>query len=250
MSYIIYDDVVFLINFLVDFFLLAEYGRASKRPRKLWRILLGGLAGAAGSVLSSYGIRFLFPILAFFMPYIAYSRFCPDFYIMLLVTGGSLFLLKEHHMLGNHLTGFLLETVFIILAVGWVLEQARPLYTARKSYYPITLKMGSRVMEGTALLDTGNRLYDPISKKPVMLGEYQVLKEACEIQAAEGFRMIPFHSVGKEHGMLPAVCADTLIIWDGAKKIQREKVLVAIKKGSLSSGGQYQFILHEELFHK
>ena len=71
-------------------------------------------------------------------------------------------------------------------------EKERVSYLYRMRIYD----RGNKI-EGMALLDTGNGLYDAISKKPVMLGSKKFLEKLWKGKDPPLMRMIPYHSVGK-----------------------------------------------------
>ena len=68
-----------------------------------------------------------------------------------------------------------------------------------------------------------------------------------EKQEAEGIRMIPYQSVGREHGMMPAVMANDMKITKEDRIIEHKKAVIAISKVSLSKWGAYEMLLHPDL---
>ena len=69
----------------------------------------------------------------------------------------------------------------------------------------------------------------------------------AEKQEAEGIRMIPYQSVGREHGMMPAVMANDMKITKEDRIIEHKKAVIAISKVSLSKWGAYEMLLHPDL---
>lgn len=131
-----------------------------------------------------------------------------------------------------------------------------------------------RQLEGIGLLDTGNMLFDPLSGEPVLIAEYEWMKGLFTVNqqkmllsymnmnqvSQEGpqqteeeeetpimIRMIPFHSVGKEEGMLVAVRLDSIVIGEESGLKRRENVLMGLYPGRLSAKRKYQVILHNEM---
>jgi len=144
--------------------------------------------------------------------------------------------------------------------------------------YQIELVYRGKTNKIVGFLDTGNLLYDPIFKKPVMitdflaiaplLSNYQMKQvravldsfdENNEISAAasedlqEGsedlepvnIMMIPYRSVGKKHGMIPALILDEVNIWNGDEITNRKRVYTAISGNVLNGQREYQAILHK-----
>ena len=60
-------------------------------------------------------------------------------------------------------------------------------------------------------------------------------------------RMIPFHSVGEEEGLLVAVRLDSIVIGEQSGLKRRENVLIGLYPGKLSAKETYQVILHNSL---
>ena len=107
-----------------------------------------------------------------------------------------------------------------------------------------------------ALLDTGNGLIEPISKKPVCLVGKNVFEENGAKEGGrkefqpQKFRIIPYHSVGKEKGILSGYEMDRLIIDTDERKVIIEKPMIGISEVSVSGNGSYQMILQPELLRE
>ena len=76
---------------------------------------------------------------------------------------------------------------------------------------------------------------------------HEPLFKMIEKQEAEGIRMIPYQSVGREHGMMPAVMANDMKITKEDRIIEHKKAVIAISKVSLSKWGAYEMLLHPDL---
>ncbi|MCI8505067.1 MAG: sigma-E processing peptidase SpoIIGA [Lachnospiraceae bacterium] len=118
----------------------------------------------------------------------------------------------------------------------------------RENLLQVTLRNGERQTTLTALLDTGNCLYEPVTKKPVSIVEKEAFRllfpEKEEDQ--EGFFLIPYHSIGGE-GFLKGRCLSEMaaVGEDGVRHpFADPPFFVALKEGSLSVDGGYQMILH------
>ena len=109
------------------------------------------------------------------------------------------------------------------------------------------LEFGDRKLFATALMDTGNKLYDPFFHKPVILVDEKMMWDMisyCREECPERMHYIPFHSVGKEHGMLEGITFDCVSIQWQDKKLQFKEVIAAATKESLYKGKEYQVIFH------
>lgn len=137
----------------------------------------------------------------------------------------------------------------------------------------VTVEVGfaGEVVSIKALLDTGNGLSDPISRLPVVLVEYQQLTGMLPerllmlyhrsspptidalIAAVEGtdlasrMRVIPYHSVGRENGMLLGFRPDWITIRDQDRFYEQAEAIIAIHSKLLSPYGTYQGLAHPDL---
>lgn len=147
--------------------------------------------------------------------------------------------------------------------------------------YETELSYGDQSIRIIGLLDTGNNLYDPIYGKPVIITEFSALEPLLTVQqrnllhnmldtidgkhtcfdekgnssedssilrdeADEHFNvmMIPYHSIGRKYGMLPAIVMNRVVITNGKEKLYSEKVFTAVSRDKLSKLNEYQVILH------
>ena len=109
------------------------------------------------------------------------------------------------------------------------------------------LEFGDRRVFATALMDTGNKLYDPIFHKPVILVDEKMIREmlaVCKKEYPEKLHFIPFHSVGKENGILEGLSFDQVSIKWQDKQLKFQNVIAASTKENLYKGKEYQVIFH------
>jgi sigma-E processing peptidase SpoIIGA len=102
-----------------------------------------------------------------------------------------------------------------------------------------------------AILDTGNRLYEPLTGKPVCLVEYGCLKSVLNSENVfRRVRLIPYHSIGKKHGVLLGITADKLIFQNHRGKFGKRGCIIGIYPGNLSRSGEFHAIIHPDLLKK
>jgi hypothetical protein len=94
-----------------------------------------------------------------------------------------------------------------------------------------------------ALLDTGNRLVEPISGKPVCIVDEEILAKLT-LENPLFFRAIPFRSVGCEHGMVYGVQIPKIHIEEEGKTYIITDVVCAGTGHKLSARNEYQMIIH------
>ena len=145
------------------------------------------------------------------------------------------------------------ESIWCILGIGllgyeaasWRIAQVKK-KKANHIYAVKILGYGDEVTV-SALSDTGNSLKEPVSGKPVSIIEEGVLERLDGIRIPEKFKLIPYHSVGKEYGMLEGYEIPEIVVEGDKGNIRWQKVIVGISKNKISANGKYQMILHPDL---
>jgi len=115
-----------------------------------------------------------------------------------------------------------------------------------------TLKTGKTAQRVTALIDSGNSLVEPISGKAVCLINQEVFECLWE-ENPPGFRVIPYHSVGRKRGILPGYLLEELEIDYEGMLLRFQKVYVAVSQEEISSerGAQsIKIIINPMLFRE
>ena len=98
-----------------------------------------------------------------------------------------------------------------------------------------------------ALIDTGNGLVEPISNAPVSILEERIAKQYKHVLKEENFRLVPFHSIGMDKGVLEAYFVEKMEIHKNEEKIEIKKPMIALTKEAISQGGKYEMILHPSI---
>jgi len=129
---------------------------------------------------------------------------------------------------------------------------------------PVRIQFGEEVRQVTGLIDTGNRLRDPLTRSPVILLELDSLIDLVpdtlvrlveEKRWEEGVselspewitrvRLIPYRAAGVAGEMMLAIKPDQVEILEEDRWHKVDKVLIGIDVGRLSSDGTYQAIIH------
>ncbi|MCL2677520.1 MAG: sigma-E processing peptidase SpoIIGA [Clostridiales bacterium] len=209
-DYVIYADVLFLLNFVLDVFLLWATAGFLRVKAKAWRLLLAGLCGAF------YGFGLVFPALAFL-----YSLPMVIAFSLLLIrvafpysglphmakTAGVLYLIG-FAMAGAALGGqallsgwqsddmvkwgvLIFSLIMAYVLARWGMGQFRRNW--RKESFKIQVEIGvaGQKCSVAGLIDTGNDLCDPVSGRPAIIAEYDALRPLlpyglCRIIEAQG----------------------------------------------------------------
>lgn len=258
---IVYIDIYFILNFLMNAVLLELLGRITKRPARPVRVLTGAAAGALGACLNlmlsmAVWLRiFLFLIaLNWLMTRIVWPGLKgrerlgqgAALYGFTWLTGGICTFLQEQLGGGSPAWLILSGTAAAAVLCQSLFREQR----TRKDLYQICICLEGRETVTTALLDTGNSLRDPMDGSPVLIVEAAVMKKIMDKDVLEyttRVRMIPFHSVGENHGLMAGIVTDRVIIKKHPREVINSRAVVGIYEGSLSAGGAYHGLLQEEL---
>lgn len=193
----IYIDLVLFINFMFDFNLLLSLNLLLKRGKKLKRIILGSLFGSLSVLLLFFQLNsfflFIFKlIIAIIMILITFGfKNFPTFkdnliylYILSIILGGGLYLINDH--LGYKSSGliFILKDYNVNLILIFTLtptllflylKEVKKLKLNYSKYYKISIIFDDSTLNLTAFLDTGNKLTDPFTNKPIILVEKDLI---------------------------------------------------------------------------
>jgi stage II sporulation protein GA (sporulation sigma-E factor processing peptidase) len=249
---VVYLDIVVLLNFLVDFFLLLGTNSLCGHPPGWKRAALAAVAG------SIYGGACLLP--GFYFLGNTLWRLVSLLLIAWIAFGFSVSALRRSIVfillsmaLGGLATGFGKSGfVMLIGAAAGVFLMCFLGFRGRigaASYVPVELSYQGKSMRLTALRDTGNALRDPVTGNPVLVVGADVAKQLLGLTqqqlcspvstvtdaAVPGLRLIPYRAVGQSCGMLLALRMQQVRIgkWKGSS-------LVAFAPDGLCREGDYQ----------
>jgi stage II sporulation protein GA (sporulation sigma-E factor processing peptidase) len=160
-----------------------------------------------------------------------------------------------------------LTFIFLLGEIGWGIVHRK--VWDQLCLFPIQISWQDRNLKLNALLDTGNRLLDPLTKVPVVVVEFSRIKELLppevlammesmqrgELEAEfaipayweERVRILPFSSIGKDHGMLIGFRPDRLTVWQKQQEIENRNVVVAFYHRPLSPEGAFQALIPPSL---
>lgn len=300
-TYVVYIDEILLGNFIINFAILWITGRLANLKISFWRLSAGAVLGALYSLVLFFSVPdyifsvFVKMIFSFIMVAVVFaplnaSRFFITlglFYIISFAFGGivlgATYFLHSQGLSFNlsnfwAVTGkYLWQGIFLALVIIWAFGKWGPVLWRKKIVtsifrIPLTVCIGEKVLQVDALLDTGNRLTDPLTGYPVIVIEYEAFKNLLpremakvfketlkgsdfsgilnELSAtgwAARFRVIPFRSVGRTSGILPGFRPDEVKINYDNNYIVVKKVIIGVYSQKLCSESKYQALLHPQL---
>lgn len=264
MRKIIYIDGIFLENLVMDLLLVRLTAATLKKNAVFSRILAGSIFGAAGYCLIlclpgiSYPAKVAFGMIPTAMGMIRlgckttgmreliYGTGCLFAYSFLL-GGFMLFLISRLSLLGvreNSRFAVLLAGALGFEICMWGIKRYR---RVRENHFcQVELEGDEENIRICALVDTGNGLVEPVSRKRVAILEEEVWDKMKKAKRPEKYKAIPFHSIGKKNGILEGYEVEKIRIKYEMGIKELTHVLIAVSKERLSSGGKYQMILPPE----
>ena len=250
MHYELYVDSLFLINFTMNLYLLMLVDYSTLSSAVPWRLLVGALFGA-GSYLLLFVIGMVLPwklllgaAAALLMLPITFSvrglrsflKLTEKMLFFSFSMGGVLLLLIRCFRFAE---GVLTSASGLMAAGGIFLLFWRRFHAQTRqenAVCQVTLAREGVSVKIAALIDSGNTLVEPISGKPVSIVEEKVFRSLWG-SGGQGYRAIPYHSIGKRHGILEGYLLPELWVeTDGVRKVIHD-VYVAVSPEEISSAG-------------
>lgn len=294
----IYLDAVWLLNFGIDLLLIWLTAIVLKRDVIKWRLIVAGLIGSSivlllftpiANIVSHPIIKVFFSMMIVLTAF-GFKRFryffqnLLTFYFVTFVIGGGMvalhFLFQSNVEINNQIvmtstTGFghPISWGFVLLGFPllWLFSKFRfnDIETKKIQYdqiVDVTIEIENISLSLQGLIDSGNQLYDPLTKTPVMImdtfqisdefpHELHMLSKDPEsyVEATDilpwqhRIRLIPYRGVGMDHQFLLAVKPDKVLIHYNNEFIVVKHILVGLNPHPLSSDGDYQCILHPKM---
>lgn len=291
----VYADLVFLTNFTFDLLLLLLTAKIRKVQTKRLRI------GAASALGACYSVLIWFPdlspgysavskvLFSLFMVYLAFGRMGMWAFIQTLFTfygvsifmGGGIFALEYLFnppvvvsggiAFSQGKPGFLFISVSFLL-LWWIAGKAyASLKVSRQKetqYVKTQIEVQGTILSCTGFIDTGNQLYDAMSRSPVTITELSLWEEHLPssllqwVSSANALtsipsdlpvewmgriRLIPYRTVSSESNFLVAIRPDTVHFEKDGKVFTPEKMLIGLRTGTLASDGSYQAVVHSSV---
>ncbi|WP_338469899.1 sigma-E processing peptidase SpoIIGA [Niallia sp. XMNu-256] len=296
----VYLDIIWLLNFLFDSLLLYLTALILKRDVHFWRVAVGGLIGSIIILLSMtpYHATFSHPftklMFSIFMilSVFGFKRFkyfisgLMTFYLITFLVGGSLIGVHYFTRFDMNFSSSLfmanvqgfgdpVSWLFVILGfpIAWHFSRKNfDRIEMTKIQYDqlvnVEIELEGKVYSFKGLVDSGNQLYDPITKWPVMFVSvrkiFNDLSEELKTITGEAeavmmgdrsiaenwehkMRVVPYKVMGKEHQLIIALRPDQMTIQHNNELKKIEKGLISLTTQQLSSDDAFQCIVHPKM---
>ncbi|HHY45036.1 MAG TPA: sigma-E processing peptidase SpoIIGA [Firmicutes bacterium] len=288
----IYWDVLLLTNLAVNYIILLAAGKLSYRNISHWRLALSSLLGSVYAVSAlvvplkaaySLPARIAFGLFMVALSYpgargIALLRVTLCFFLCSAVAAGTALALQSFGgRIAAQATLFQGEAVvhWYVVAFSLAVLAALPVLANMNGYsslrrlplMTIEVSIGGKTLGLTGLVDTGNNLRDPVSGLPVIVIDWDALRNLMppgvsaffmstwdaipaglpETSVGTRLRLVPYESLSGKMGVLPGFRPDRLaLVGKNGLRVFKNAIVCASQE-RLSPSGLYQALLHPDL---
>ncbi len=229
----VYVDVLLLVNFVMDYFILWAAGRLANIKVKKKRLVLGALLGGVYSLviffpdntfLNSWSVKIccsLLMVASVFCPLkiMAFSQIVLNVYLVSFAMGGAViagtYLLDDAPgfiqvlngvaaFRGNIYFGRLVAGLIVALVIGyggWF--YMRKLKLSKNLINTVTIILQGKKIEVKGLLDTGNQLKEPLTNYPVLILESRQLQDCLPLNLFQAIKQDSLQLTELTAGMEP-----------------------------------------------
>lgn len=252
----VYLDIVFIENVLMNYIIMFGTGLIQKVKLKNTRIIISSVIGAVYAIIAYLEIIPIYSnvimkiLLSAIMNYIAFNpqnikkmlKSILLFYLISFATGGCalalLYLIAPQSVTfknGMLIGTYPIKVTIIAGAIGFLIIQYSFSINKRRIknkdfICTLKIKICGKIIETNAFIDSGNKLKDPLTNKPVVIVEKRIVDNAIDInknylENNKGgeikIRIIPFKSIGKQNGILMGIQAEYIEV-----KFEEEKSII------------------------
>ena len=288
----IYLDILFLNNTLMSLAILWAVGKFLKLNIKWLKLIFAALFTNLYTIFiiylrvnnfgTSLPIQILLNIIAAItMIYISYDindirYFLKTLGILYLITffaiGSSLSFFYIYGI-NPFKAGCLISGIIFLWLIGqygWRLLQNKN--TPKEFLVDLTVIINNESISVKGLVDTGNKLYDPLSQLSVIIIELEYFKDffcnslkeklvqnkggiinqvslLSEYDWENRIRVLPYNVIGQDNGMIIGVRPDLVFVNYAGDKMKIEKILIGITDKSLDYEGEYNALVNPEILN-
>lgn len=210
----IYIDLFFILNLIIDFIILLGVNILLKRNSKLYRIILASIIGSITSVILFTNInKILLEIISLiFMIFISYGYKGIKYtlsniiytYLLSVLLGGILYLFNIKVESSIFLT-YLITIIIAVEVVILYIKENKKMKNLYNNYYKVDIYFTNKEkLSLVGFVDTGNNLYDPYKKRPIILMPSKYLKN-------DKYLLVPYHTINGQ-GLLKCIKPDIIFI--------------------------------------
>lgn len=272
MRIVVYLDVVFLINFTMDFILLILTEGLLKKSTTYRQIILASVLGGVWSCLAETRVfppnlvilitYFIVPALLVKICFIKSKgiemiRATILFLLLTSTLGGIASALYYHLKIGLYFhetfmkNGMLL--MVLALSIIFIFVGIRNIHFSQmysKKICKVIVRLFNENVKLNAIVDTGNVLMDPYENKPIHIVEkakiIALIDGILDDDAAykRNIHFVPINTVSGNNGCIMVLRTDYIQIDDGEKKLCEKDALIGLSDVKLSRDNAFEMLLN------
>jgi len=280
---VVYADIVFLENLIINYVILYVTTLVKKIKVSNLKILVSSACGSIYTIVSIGNDNAISKLILsiimirIILPTNNFKKILETlaiFYLISFTTGGTAIALsyfaRSNQM--NLIDGIpVIEFPILVSSVGvaigifliwFTLKNVKQRISKRDIIYDMEIFFGDRRIKIKALLDTGNMLKDPLTQKSVVVATKRCLKKILpeelfmDMETILGgdrigkikefeklIKIIPFKSLGNEHGILLGIKSNKIIVDNSEIK----DVIIGIYEKEFSKTRRYDALIGIDL---
>ena len=253
---VIYIDILFALNWWIDFLLLLGVRRSTGGSGQSWRLAVGALVGAVSClvlflpplavwvsllvrlaaavlmVMVAFGCRtrgWIRRVVVLFALSAGLAGLCGALYFFVAPAGFYVFNGVVYYSVPSLL---LVALTVVCYGLLWLFEQVLRRRAPREHLFRVGLTYADRCVTFSCLYDSGNHLIEPFSGKGVLVVERQVAEALLTALPSvadlpTGWRLIPYNTLGGD-GLLPAFLPTSATAWIHGREYELPSCYVAV----------------------
>ena len=240
-----YIDLFFIFNVIMDYIIIMSTSILLKRRTSYIRMILSSLIGGISSLvlftsLNKIVIEIVSIVIMVFISF-GYKgiRYLINnilyMYILSTLLGGIIYLFNIKVSNSMFLTYLIIIVISIEIMILYIKENKK-MRSIYNNYYKVDIYFKDREkLSLIGFVDTGNNLYDPYKKRPVIIVPNKYIKE-------DKYILVPYHTING-NGLLKCIKPDIIFI-DGIG--YKGNVLIGFSD-SFNFGDGVDVILHKDI---
>lgn len=240
-----YIDLFFIFNVIMDYIIIMSTSILLKRRTSYIRMILSSLIGGISSLvlftsLNKIVIEIVSIVIMVFISF-GYKgiRYLINnilyMYILSTLLGGIIYLFNIKVSNSMFLTYLIIIVISIEIMLLYIKENKK-MRSIYNNYYKVDIYFKDREkLSLIGFVDTGNNLYDPYKKRPVIIVPNKYIKE-------DKYILVPYHTING-NGLLKCIKPDIIFI-DGIG--YKGNVLIGFSD-SFNFGDGVDVILHKDI---
>ena len=257
--YELYVDILFLANFMMDYILLLLVRKMLSSSATHGNVCVGALLGSALTCMF-VAIPIPYPFIKLVCFHLLVNtcmirvglkiktiRSMIKAWLLLYIggflLGGIMEFFHQYVRVGSLLLALAIVGYYLALGIWKFLGY---LQRWNQCHCMVELYLGEKRYQIKGIIDTGNSLRDPISGQPVSILDQKAAGRFFGAETPKNIRYIPYHSIGKQEGVLPAFQLDKMCVLK-KEPVWIQAPIIGVSEEEISAGGEYEMILNPNL---